>query len=293
MSGLEPGECGSIVVDQTTFDIYGHVIGSNIIGDVFVVPLSDTIEQIRVAFNATIVTLPSQNLLLPLHNNSEETMTTQPKFSLNELHSVATDTHIHSGSTKSSLGSSPLTKIWRGPDPRSHSAHFRRFQIPFRPDKEGISLLQTLNEAGVGVLDDEVEVPALLFGYPLTKVTERSIERIRDFCCGASFALDKFVSHPLSSGPYASSDTRTVDSSIEIPYFAVVTDVGWCQNTLSYTSQDKPLASSLRLNEMLKEQVCAQESSYQHVERTCGLSFQRFHIGPGPGPALIKQLRRM
>ncbi|KAF5632928.1 RNA-binding protein [Fusarium sp. NRRL 25303] len=219
--GLEPGECGSIVVDQTTFDIYGHVIGSNIIGDVFVVPLSDTIEQIRVAFNATIVTLPSQNLLLPLHNNSEETMTTQPKFSLNELHSVATDTHIHSGSAKSSLGSSPLTKIWRGPDPRSHSAHFRRFQIPFRPDKEGISLLQTLNEAGVGVLDDEVEVPALLFGYPLTKVTERSIERIRDFCCGASFALDKFVSHPLSSGPYASSDTRTVDSSIEIPYFAV------------------------------------------------------------------------
>ncbi|CVK92175.1 uncharacterized protein FMAN_07131 [Fusarium mangiferae] len=291
--GLEPGECGSIVVDQTTFDIYGHVIGSNIIGDVFVVPLSDTIEQIRVAFNATIVTLPSQNLLLPLHNNSEETMTTQPKFSLNELHSAATDTHIHSGSAKSSLGSSPLTKIWRGPDPRSHSAHFRKFQIPFRPDKEGTSLLQTLNEAGVGVLDDEVEVPALLFSYPLTKVTERSIERIRDFCCGASFALDKFVSHPLSSGPYASSDTRTVDSSIEIPYFAVVTDVGWCQNTLSYTSQDKPLASSLRLNEMLKEQVCAQESSYQHVERACGLSFQRFHIGPGPGPALIKQLRRI
>ncbi|KAI1009864.1 hypothetical protein LB504_003152 [Fusarium proliferatum] len=271
--GLEPGECGSIVVDQKTFDIYGHVIGSNIIGDVFVVPLSDTIEQIRVAFNATIVTLPSQNLLLPLHNNSEETMTTQPKFSLNELHSAATDTHIHSGSAKSSLGPSPLTKIWRGPDPRSHSAHFRKFQIPFRPDKEGTSLLKTLNEAGVGVLDDEVEVPALLFGYPLTKVTERSIERIRDFCCGASFALDKFVSHPLSSGPYASSDTRAVDSSIEIPYFAVVTDVGWCQNTLSYTSQDKPLASSLRLNEMLKE--------------------QRFHIGPGPGPALIKQLRRI
>ncbi|SCV28748.1 uncharacterized protein FFB14_01966 [Fusarium fujikuroi] len=222
--GLEPGECGSIIVDQATFDIYGHVVGSNIIGDVFVVPLSDTIEQIRVAFNATIVTLPSQNLLLPLRNNSEETMTTQARFSLKEIHSAATDTHIHSGSAKSSLGSSPLTKIWRGPDPRSHSAHFRRFQTPFLSDKEGTSLLQTLNEAGAGVLDDEVEVPALLFGYPLTKVTERSIERIRDFCCGASFALDKFVSRPLSSGPYASSDTRTVDSSIEIPYFAVVTD---------------------------------------------------------------------
>nr|ANF07006.1 hypothetical protein FVEG_03179 [Fusarium verticillioides] len=292
--GLEPGECGSIVVDQTTFDIYGHVIGSNIIGDVFVVPLSDTIEQIRVAFNATTVALPSQNLLLPLRNKSEDTMTAQATLSLNKLQSADAHTHIHSGSAKCPLGSYPLTQTWKRPeDPRRHSAQFRMFETPFRPDQEGTSLLQTLNKAGAGVLDDEVEVTNLLFCHPYTRFTERSIERIQDFCYGASFALDKFISHPLRSGPYASSDTRAVDSSIEVPYFAVVTDVGWCQKTLSYTSQDKPLASSLRLNEMLNEQVCVQESSCQHGKRACHLSFQRFHTGTGPGPALIKQLRRM
>jgi len=289
MLGLEPGECGSIVVDQTTFDIYGHVIGSNTIGDVFVVPLSDTIEQIRVAFNATTVTLPSQNLLLPL---SEDTVTTQARLSLNKLHSAAGHTNTHSGYAKSCLGSSPLAQIWKRPeDPRSHNGQSRRFQTPFRSDQEGTSLLQTLNKVGAGVLDDEAEIPNLLFCHPYTRFTERSIDRIQDFCSGASFALDKFISHPLSSGPYSSSDTRAVDSNIEIPYFAVVTDVGWCQNTCSYTSQDKPVASSLRLNEMLKEQVC--QESCQHRERACDLSFQRFHIGTGPSPALIKQLRRM
>ncbi|CZR43541.1 uncharacterized protein FPRO_07542 [Fusarium proliferatum ET1] len=78
--GLEPGECGSIIIDQATFDIYGHVVGSNIIGDIFVVPLSDTIEQVRVAFNATTVILPSQNLILPSYNISEDTIATQFTF---------------------------------------------------------------------------------------------------------------------------------------------------------------------------------------------------------------------
>ncbi|KAF5633393.1 RNA-binding protein [Fusarium sp. NRRL 52700] len=218
--GLEPGECGSIVVDQITFDIYGHVIGSNIIGDVFVVPLSDTLEQIRVAFNATTVTLPSQNLLLPLRDKSEDTMTTQTRHSPNKLHSGAAHTHTCSASAKCSLGSSPITQMWkRLEEPSSHNGQFHRFQTPFRLDQEGTSLLQTLNKAGAGVLDDEVEVPTLLFCHPYTRVTERSIERIQDFCCGASFALDKFVYLPLSS------DTGVVDSRIEVPYFAVVTDV--------------------------------------------------------------------
>ncbi|KAF5714697.1 RNA-binding protein [Fusarium mundagurra] len=246
--GLEPGECGSIVVDQTTFDIYGHVIGSNIIGDVFVVPLSDTIEQIRVAFNATTVTLPSQNLLLPLRNISEDTMTTQARLSLNQLRSDAAQTRIHSGSAKCALGSFPLAQIWKRPeDPRSHSGQFRRFQTPFRPDEEDTSLLQTLNNGGAGVLDDEVEVPNLLFCHPYTRFAERSIERIQDFCCGASFALDKFVSPPLSSGAYAGSDTRVVDSSIEIPYFAVVTDVGYNDSRTMFKTEE-PFRTRLSLS---------------------------------------------
>ena len=56
--GLIPGECGSIVVDQVSFEVYGHVIGSNVLGHTYVVPLIDTIEQIRLGFNARTITLP-------------------------------------------------------------------------------------------------------------------------------------------------------------------------------------------------------------------------------------------
>ncbi|KAF5578379.1 RNA-binding protein [Fusarium pseudocircinatum] len=268
--GLEPGECGSIVVDQTTFDIYGHVIGSNIIGDVFVVPLSETIEQIRVTFNATTVTLPAQNLILPLCSISEDTMTTQARRPTIKTRSTAALNHLNPVYPKCSLGSSKIAQAWNRP--RGHSGQFSGSQRLFHPEKEDTSYLQIMKETGL--LDDEGEVPALFLGYPDSKSTERGIERVQDFCGGASFALDNFVSHPLRSGPYASSDTRVVDSSIQIPYFAVVTDVDWCQNTLSYTSRDKPLASSLRLNEMLKEK-------------------RYHHIGPKLGPVLMKQLRRI
>ncbi|KAI1015855.1 hypothetical protein LB505_003966 [Fusarium chuoi] len=81
-----------------------------------------------------------------------------------------------------------------------------------------------------GLLDDGAEVPALLLDYPSSRSTERSIERIEDFCCGASFALDNFVSHPLDSSLYASSGTSTkptvTNPRTEVPYFAVVTDMG-------------------------------------------------------------------
>ncbi|RBA21328.1 hypothetical protein FPRO05_07642 [Fusarium proliferatum] len=226
--GLEPGECGSIVVDQATFDIYGHVVGSNIIGDVFVVPLPDTIEQIRVAFNATTVTLPSQNLILPLCNRPEDTMTIQARRSTIKPRPTTALNHLHPIHLKSSLRSSSVAQTWKFPeDPRGHRRQFNGSQRMFYPEKEGISYLETLKESGL--LDDGTEVPALLLDYPSSRSTERSIERIQDFCCGASFALDNFVSHPLGSSLSASSDTSTkptaTDSRMEIPYFAVVTDL--------------------------------------------------------------------
>ncbi|QGI64160.1 hypothetical protein CEK27_008131 [Fusarium fujikuroi] len=256
--GLGPGECGSIVVDQATFDIYGHVVGSNIIGDVFVVPLPDTIEQIRVAFNATTVTLPSQNLILPLCNWPEDTMTTQARRSTIKPRPTTALNHLNPIHPKSSLRSSSMAQTWKFPeDPRGHRRQFNGSQRMFYPEKEGTSYLETLKESGL--LDDGTEVPALLLDYPSSRSTDRSIERIEDFCCGASFALDNFVSHPLGSSLSASSDTSTkptaTDSRMEIPYFAVVTDLDWCQNTHSYISRDKPLASSLRLNEILKEKA--------------------------------------
>ncbi|CAM1510525.1 Fc.00g008600.m01.CDS01 [Cosmosporella sp. VM-42] len=55
--GLVPGECGSIVVDQGSYEVYGHVVGSNFLGHAYAVPLMGTIEQVKVCFSTNIVSL--------------------------------------------------------------------------------------------------------------------------------------------------------------------------------------------------------------------------------------------
>jgi len=48
---VEEGECGSAVVDKETFQVYGHLVGSDDeVGLAYLVPLVDTIEQIKTAF---------------------------------------------------------------------------------------------------------------------------------------------------------------------------------------------------------------------------------------------------
>lgn len=55
-----PGESGSVVVDQETFSVYGHVMGSDRLGHALIIPLCDTIQQIMFAFNAKSVSLPQE-----------------------------------------------------------------------------------------------------------------------------------------------------------------------------------------------------------------------------------------
>ncbi|KAH8909440.1 hypothetical protein BR93DRAFT_392112 [Coniochaeta sp. PMI_546] len=56
--GLVKGDSGSLVVDARTHAIYGHVVGSNPIGEVYVSPYSAVIDQIRTQFQASTVTIP-------------------------------------------------------------------------------------------------------------------------------------------------------------------------------------------------------------------------------------------
>jgi hypothetical protein len=53
------GDCGSLVVSQETLEIYGHVVASNPFGEAYVVPLRNTFLQIRDAFGAKELSLPS------------------------------------------------------------------------------------------------------------------------------------------------------------------------------------------------------------------------------------------
>ncbi|KAH7123188.1 hypothetical protein EDB81DRAFT_890882 [Dactylonectria macrodidyma] len=55
---LKRGDSGSIVVDATTNTIYGHVIGSNPIGEFYISPYAAVIEQIQYRFPGSDVEIP-------------------------------------------------------------------------------------------------------------------------------------------------------------------------------------------------------------------------------------------
>ena len=55
---IEKGECGSVIVDQTTFQVYGHLVGADEdLGFAYIVPLKETVEQIKTVFNTNHVAL--------------------------------------------------------------------------------------------------------------------------------------------------------------------------------------------------------------------------------------------
>ncbi|TGO45378.1 hypothetical protein BCON_0398g00030 [Botryotinia convoluta] len=58
------GDCGSLIVDQETLEVYGHVVASNPLGEAYVVPLQNTFHQISSAFGAKDLSLPHPGLLM-------------------------------------------------------------------------------------------------------------------------------------------------------------------------------------------------------------------------------------
>ncbi|KAI3331783.1 hypothetical protein HD806DRAFT_169465 [Xylariaceae sp. AK1471] len=55
--GLQPGDSGSLVIDQETNVPYGHVIAVTPIGTIYVIPLIHTLSQVRVALDISKVEL--------------------------------------------------------------------------------------------------------------------------------------------------------------------------------------------------------------------------------------------
>ncbi|KAH0421970.1 hypothetical protein CcaCcLH18_13099 [Colletotrichum camelliae] len=61
IQSLLPGECGSVVVAQDTYKVYGHVIGSNVLGHAHVVSLREVLGQIKIAFGTDLVYFPCRS----------------------------------------------------------------------------------------------------------------------------------------------------------------------------------------------------------------------------------------
>ncbi|KAG4416220.1 hypothetical protein IFR04_010623 [Cadophora malorum] len=58
------GDCGSLIADQDTLEVYGHVVASNPLGEAYVVPLQNTLNQISNALGAKESSLPDPGLLM-------------------------------------------------------------------------------------------------------------------------------------------------------------------------------------------------------------------------------------
>lgn len=59
-SVLNAGDCGSWVVDQSTFQVYGHVVASDAMGDTYVVPLNATLRDMEEKLGAAVC-LPTES----------------------------------------------------------------------------------------------------------------------------------------------------------------------------------------------------------------------------------------
>ena len=57
---LDPGDCGSWVVDDQTYEVYGHVVASDALGEVYVVPLHATLRDITTRLAARSASLPTE-----------------------------------------------------------------------------------------------------------------------------------------------------------------------------------------------------------------------------------------
>ncbi|KAF5004049.1 hypothetical protein FDECE_9424, partial [Fusarium decemcellulare] len=76
--GLISGECGSVVVDDDTNEIYGHVVGCNTSGHALIVPLKHVLTQVKHCFGTTLVGLSTPSThLSPVQVSKEQPSTDQ------------------------------------------------------------------------------------------------------------------------------------------------------------------------------------------------------------------------
>ncbi|KAK4691825.1 hypothetical protein P7C71_g5263, partial [Lecanoromycetidae sp. Uapishka_2] len=65
-------DCGSWVVDDTTYEVYGHVVASDMFTNVYVVPLKAVLQDIEEQFGAESVSIPSLAEVRNLFDNRNE-----------------------------------------------------------------------------------------------------------------------------------------------------------------------------------------------------------------------------
>ena len=61
------GDSGSLVLDAQSYEAYGQLVASNPLAELYVVPLTAIIRQIKLAFNTNDVTFPNARTVVASH----------------------------------------------------------------------------------------------------------------------------------------------------------------------------------------------------------------------------------
>ncbi|CVL02937.1 uncharacterized protein FPRN_00187 [Fusarium proliferatum] len=88
-SSLSPGDSGSWVVDAKTSMLYGHVVSTDAFGEAQVMPISSSLDSIKLHTSATRVFLPNTDEIRMLQETSRIPVSTNPESSL------ISDAYIH------------------------------------------------------------------------------------------------------------------------------------------------------------------------------------------------------
>lgn len=72
ITGFTPGDSGSWVVNETTGEVYGHVVSVDALGEAYVMPIQPTLQDIRTHLGAHQVRFPSKEEIASLRALREQ-----------------------------------------------------------------------------------------------------------------------------------------------------------------------------------------------------------------------------
>jgi hypothetical protein len=165
---VSPGDSGAWVVHIANSELYGHVVATNALDQVYVVPVLDTFENMRACLGAIAVNLPDAEGLMKASNSSIPSES-KPKSRYKDQN----DIKMTRSTIKSSKG--------RKPRPRKASERLKitkRWNPVFRTDRAFFDqpLVESLMQQGI-----KLNTLGALLGESSPEISRHEIERVEAY----------------------------------------------------------------------------------------------------------------
>lgn len=78
ITGILPGDCGSWVINFDTGEVLGHIVAVDSFNEVYVVPLQETLRDIKERLGVASVALPTAKVLLDIAMDRTDALVPKP-----------------------------------------------------------------------------------------------------------------------------------------------------------------------------------------------------------------------